>query len=66
MGYFVIIFCGGGWKQRPVIDTETGDFSVADNEQNLQAAQGDQRSNVLQAPKVTLFNGQQASVIGKE
>jgi general secretion pathway protein D len=28
----------------------------------LQAAQGDQRSNVLQAPKVTLFNGQQASV----
>ena len=28
----------------------------------LQAAQGDQRSNVLQAPKVTLFNGQSASV----
>ena len=28
----------------------------------LQAAQGDQRSNVLQAPKVTLFNGQIASV----
>jgi general secretion pathway protein D len=28
----------------------------------LQAAQGDTRSNVLQAPKVTLFNGQQASV----
>lgn len=28
----------------------------------LQAAQGDRRSNVLQAPKVTLFNGQQASV----
>lgn len=28
----------------------------------LQAAEGDQRSNVLQAPKVTLFNGQQASV----
>jgi general secretion pathway protein D len=28
----------------------------------LQAAQGDQRSNVLQAPKVTLFNGQQAFV----
>jgi general secretion pathway protein D len=28
----------------------------------LQAAQGDSRSNVLQAPKVTLFNGQQASV----
>jgi general secretion pathway protein D len=26
------------------------------------AAQGDQRSNVLQAPKVTLFNGQQAFV----
>jgi general secretion pathway protein D len=28
----------------------------------LQALQGDQRSNVLQAPKVTLFNGQQAFV----
>jgi general secretion pathway protein D len=28
----------------------------------LQAAQGDQRSNILQAPKVTLFNGQQAFV----
>lgn len=28
----------------------------------LNAAQGDQRSNVLQAPKVTLFNGQQAFV----
>jgi general secretion pathway protein D len=28
----------------------------------IQAAQGDTRSNVLQAPKVTLFNGQQASV----
>lgn len=28
----------------------------------INAAQGDQRSNVLQAPKVTLFNGQQASV----
>ena len=28
----------------------------------IQAAQGDERSNVLQAPKVTLFNGQQASI----
>ena len=28
----------------------------------LEAAQGDTRSNVLQAPKVTLFNGQQAFV----
>jgi len=28
----------------------------------IQAAQGDTRSNVLQAPKVTLFNGQQAFV----
>ncbi len=28
----------------------------------IQAAQGDTRSNVLQAPKVTLFNGQQASI----
>jgi general secretion pathway protein D len=28
----------------------------------VQAAQGDTRSNVLQAPKVTLFNGQQAFV----
>ena len=28
----------------------------------ITAAQGDQRSNVLQAPKVTLFNGQQAYV----
>lgn len=28
----------------------------------INAAQGDRRSNVLQAPKVTLFNGQQASV----
>ncbi|MFO0900408.1 MAG: hypothetical protein U0836_23485 [Pirellulales bacterium] len=28
----------------------------------VQAAQGDTRTNVLQAPKVTLFNGQQASV----
>ncbi|MBW3599018.1 MAG: general secretion pathway protein GspD [Planctomycetes bacterium] len=28
----------------------------------LQAAQGDSRTNVLQAPKVTLFNGQQATV----
>ena len=29
----------------------------------ISAAQGDRRSNVLQAPKVTLFNGQQASVM---
>jgi len=29
----------------------------------LQAAEGDQRTNVLQAPKVTLFNGQTASVM---
>jgi len=28
----------------------------------LQAAEGDQRTNILQAPKVTLFNGQTASV----
>jgi len=28
----------------------------------IQAAQGDTRSNILQAPKVTLFNGQQASI----
>ena len=28
----------------------------------MQAAEGDQRTNVLQAPKVTLFNGQTASV----
>jgi len=28
----------------------------------LQAAQGDRRSNVLQAPKVTMFNGQLASI----
>lgn len=28
----------------------------------IQAAQGDSRTNVLQAPKVTLFNGQQASI----
>lgn len=28
----------------------------------IQAAQGDQRTNVLEAPKVTLFNGQTASV----
>ncbi|MDA0658471.1 MAG: general secretion pathway protein GspD, partial [Planctomycetota bacterium] len=28
----------------------------------IQAAQGDTRTNVLQAPKVTLFNGQQASI----
>jgi general secretion pathway protein D len=29
----------------------------------INASQGDRRSNVLQAPKVTLFNGQSASVI---
>ncbi len=29
----------------------------------LQASQGDDRTNVLQAPKVTLFNGQQATII---
>jgi general secretion pathway protein D len=29
----------------------------------IEAVQGDTRTNVLQAPKVTLFNGQQASVI---
>ena len=29
----------------------------------IQAAQGDTRSNVMQAPKVTLFNGQQASIM---
>ncbi|MGE0609563.1 MAG: hypothetical protein AB7O62_20905 [Pirellulales bacterium] len=28
----------------------------------VQAAQGDRRSNVLQAPKVTLFNGQSATI----
>ena len=28
----------------------------------IQAAQGDTRSNILQAPKVTLFNGQQAFI----
>ena len=31
----------------------------------INAAQGDKRSNVLQAPKVTLFNGQQAFVSDK-
>lgn len=31
----------------------------------IQAAQGDSRSNLLFAPKVTLFNGQQASVISQ-
>ncbi|HBT75742.1 MAG TPA: hypothetical protein DEB39_02190 [Planctomycetaceae bacterium] len=29
----------------------------------LNAAEGDSRSNVLQAPKVTIFNGQQASIM---
>jgi general secretion pathway protein D len=29
----------------------------------IQAAQGDRRANILQAPKVTLFNGQQAIVV---
>jgi general secretion pathway protein D len=29
----------------------------------INASQGDRRSNVLQAPKVTLFNGQQAQVV---
>jgi general secretion pathway protein D len=29
----------------------------------IEAAQGDRRANVLQAPKVTLFNGQQATVV---
>ena len=29
----------------------------------IEAAQGDRRANVLQAPKVTLFNGQQAQVV---
>ena len=29
----------------------------------VNASQGDRRSNVLQAPKVTMFNGQQASVL---
>jgi general secretion pathway protein D len=29
----------------------------------IEASQGDQRANVLQAPKVTLFNGQQAIVV---
>jgi len=29
----------------------------------INAAQGDKRSNIMQAPKVTLFNGQQASVM---
>ena len=29
----------------------------------INASQGDRRANVLQAPKVTLFNGQQANVI---
>lgn len=29
----------------------------------INASQGDQRANVLQAPKVTLFNGQQAIVV---
>ncbi len=32
----------------------------------INAAQGDRRSNVLQAPKVTLFNGQMASVMDME
>jgi general secretion pathway protein D len=29
----------------------------------INASQGDRRSNILQAPKVTLFNGQQAQVV---
>ncbi|MEM9657139.1 MAG: hypothetical protein AAF961_02150, partial [Planctomycetota bacterium] len=29
----------------------------------IEASQGDRRANVLQAPKVTLFNGQQATVV---
>ena len=28
----------------------------------LEAAQGDQRTNVMQAPKLTLFNGQTADI----
>ncbi|NUQ62341.1 MAG: hypothetical protein HUU20_07625 [Pirellulales bacterium] len=29
----------------------------------IEAAQGDRRTNILQAPKVTLFNGQQAHIV---
>ena len=29
----------------------------------IEAAQGDSRSNIMQAPKVTLFNGQQATIM---
>ncbi|MDX2038576.1 MAG: type II secretory pathway, component PulD, partial [Isosphaeraceae bacterium] len=32
----------------------------------LQAAQGDQRSNIVQAPKVTSFNGAEASIINQQ
>jgi general secretion pathway protein D len=46
-------------------DAATFGFAILNDIQAffvIQAAQGDTRSNVLQAPKVTLFNGQQASV----
>ena len=47
-------------------DAATFGFAILNDIQAffvVQAAQGDTRSNVLQAPKVTLFNGQQASVM---
>jgi len=47
-------------------NTATLGFAILSNIETyfmIEAAQGDQRSNVLQAPKVTLFNGQQAIVM---
>jgi general secretion pathway protein D len=53
----------GGFN--PATDAATFGFAILSDIEAyflVNAAQGDDRSNILQAPKVTLFNGQQASV----
>ncbi len=57
-------FGGGGGGVPPVVG-QFGFAILSDIEAFflIEASQGDSRSNVLQAPKVTLFNGQQATII---
>ena len=52
----------GGFDPRPGPRSALPSSATSRPTSSSNAAQGDTRSNVLQAPKVTLFNGQQAYV----
>jgi general secretion pathway protein D len=63
-GYALAVPQFGGYDPQTQAGATVGFAILSDIEAYffINAAQGDKRSNVLQAPKVTLFNGQQAFV----